>query len=485
MNNNGLSKEDRVFTLTGDSEWVDTTQRMLVRTCWTEMASILCGKHHGLINGKAGRGKSMFLLFFMFEILLCARSGAASALIEGLQPPADVVILYIDRSQNKYLVTPHGIENVVGGCSANITYCFSDNVDISDAKVGSALTLAVTSGDVVVLKEFIKRLEGVGEDQARLYMPSLTVDEMALIFSDLPPEEVQFKFDIVGGNPRKFKIAPPTAPSSKYTKVVSDALNWMFGSSYFSGDSVQLTAKQKLGRWVIDLLVGMLDAAEESKAVLPGSLTDSSLFREFIVRRDYSKEREGFASLFLALVASKLRETFAADVIDNLMHLFGSSGMGNAFEFTSHIVLAGMNEEHICWTSKGTYKKVKLGDKRKVLIRNVADIANLEEGDRGIPTICNFPFIDQVIPPNIGVQFTTSHSHEVSNKCVPDILEALGLTDGAEFMLVFVVPPEVLRDFHFPGNLGHMEMCVTVPEAITEKAFRGLRNRKRKFSDKT
>eukprot|EP01033_Poteriospumella_lacustris_P017567 gene17567-12571_t len=440
------------------------------------MASILCGKPRGMIYGKAGRGKSMFLLFFMFEILLCARSGTASELIEGLEPPADVVILYVDRSQTKYLMTTHAIKIDTDENSADITYCFSDGVDISDATVGSVLTLAVTSGDEV-LKEFTKRLQGVGEDQVQLDMPSPTLDEMALIFSALAPEEVQFKFDIVGGNPRKFKMAPPIPPSSKYTKLVSDALDWMFGSSYLPGDSVQLTAKQKLGRWAINVLVGTL--------VRPRSLMDSSLFREFIVRRDYSYERVTFASLFLALVASKLKETFAADVIENLQYLFGSSGTGNAFEYTSHVVLADLNNEQICWTSKGKYKKVKLGDKRKVLIRNVADIADLEEGGRGIPTICNFPFIDQVIPPNIGVQFTTSHSHEVSNKCVPDILEALGLTDGAEFMLVFVVPPEILPDFHFPGNLGHMEMCVTVPEAITEKAFKGLRNRKRKFSDRT
>lgn len=36
--------------------------------------------------------------------------------------------------------------------------------------------------------------------------------------------------------------------------------------------------------------------------------------------------------------------------------------------------------------------------------------------------------------------------------------------------------------FQFPENLGQMEMCVAVPEAIPESAFNNLRNKKRKFS---
>lgn len=437
------------------------------------MAFILSGKSHGVISGKAGRGKSMFLLFLIFEILLCARSGTPSALIENLEPPADVVILYIDRSRKRYRVTTQGIENY-NGKAADITYCFSDNVDISDAKVGSALTLAVTSGDTDVLKEFSKRLEGVGDEQARLYMPSLTMDEMAQVFPTLSQQEVQFKFDIVGGNPRKFQSTSYAAPSSKYGHVVVDVLDWLFGPSYIPANAGQQTAEQKLGRWAIDLVLGVLNAALRSRAVPVGPAADSSLFREDIVRADYSQEREDFSSRFLAIVASKLKEEFETDVIDSLKNLFGSSGMGNAFEYTSHVVLANANAEHICLTSEGTYVKVALGNRHKVLIRNVADIANLQVGDRGVPTTCNFPFVDEVIPPNLGVQFTTGRTHKVPNTSGPQIIQALGLASWAEFMVVFVVPRNVLPLFRFPTNLGAMKMSVTVPEVTTDKAFKAL-----------
>lgn len=521
MTNNGLTRAGRIFTLTGGMAWLDTTKRMLVRTCWTDMASILSGKSHGVVKGKAGRGKSMFLLFLVFEILLCARSGSASEFIENLKPPPNVVIMYIDRSSNKYRVTTQGIENY-NGKAAGVTYCFSDNVDVSDANVGSALTLAVTSGDADVLKEFSKRLQGVGEEQATLYMPSLTVKEMAQVFPTLSQQEVQFKFDIVGGNPRRYQSASLAAPSSKYGRVVADVLSWMFGPSYvppaspsaiptvapttvptaqpsavpstipsalpsaaptaINSDQPTAEQKRKLGRWAIDLVVGALDAAVESRSILPGPAIDSSLFREYIVRADYSKEREDFSSMFLAIVACKLKKEFEADVMGSLKNLFGSSGMGNAFEYTSHIVLANTNAEQICWTSRGRYCKVALGNRRKVLIRNVADIAELKVGDRGVPTTCNFPFIDEVIPPNLGVQFTTGCTHDVPNTSAPQIIEALGLKNEADFTVVFVVPQDVLPLFRFPTNLGAIKMCVTVPEAITETAFKALRNKKRKHS---
>lgn len=80
---------------------------------------------------------------FWFEILQCARSGTASELIKGLQPTADVVIVYIDRSKKMHRMTTQTIETI-DTIGSGITFCVSDNVDIADANVGSALTLAVT-----------------------------------------------------------------------------------------------------------------------------------------------------------------------------------------------------------------------------------------------------------------------------------------------------------------------------------------------------
>lgn len=62
----------------------------------------------------------------------------------------------------------------------------------------------------------------------------------------------------------------------------------MFGPSYVPDDADQLTEKQQMGRWAVDVVVGALDPAVRST---PASWTDSSLLREFIARTTLKSER--------------------------------------------------------------------------------------------------------------------------------------------------------------------------------------------------
>lgn len=79
-------------------------------------------------------------------------------------------------------------------------FYFSDNVDVDDASAGSLVTMALSSGDSDVLKEFSKRFnEARFKSRSILVMPGLDLSEMLQVFSDLPPKEVTFKFDVVGG----------------------------------------------------------------------------------------------------------------------------------------------------------------------------------------------------------------------------------------------------------------------------------------------
>lgn len=100
--------------------------------------------------------------------------------------------------------------------------------------------------------------------------------------------------------------------------------------------------------------------------------------------------------------------------------------------------------------------------------------------DYGLPTICNFPIIDAVLPPYTGLQMTTSASHEVSATYLESMLTNLEIK-SEEFNVVFVVPDEILTSFKFPSNLGNVNMFVTVSKAMTETVFKALfRNKKRK-----
>jgi hypothetical protein len=61
--------------------------------------------------------------------------------------------------------------------------------------------------------------------------------------------------------------------------------------------------------------------------------------------------------------------------------------------------------------------KLCLPIKRVVRIRTVSDIELLEDGDYGLPTVSNFPFVDAVMKPHYLFQDTLAR--------VPDILAAL------------------------------------------------------------
>ena len=83
----------------------------------------------------------------------------------------------------------------------------------------------------------------------------------------------------------------------------------------------------------------------------------------------------------------------------------------------------------------------------------------------------------------MGLQMTTSPTHEGSTNSLPEILRALNIA-AEVFTVVFVVPNEVLPFFTFPGNLGAVKMYVTVPTAATQDAFETLKDAFEKLSDR-
>lgn len=455
-------------------KWIDFTSEILVRDCWKTLLRNMFSNEMVILTGKAGRGKSIFLLFAIFEILLCAKNRTTPSDYpnDAVQRfPEYPVVVYVDRAGVKHRVTCDEVVIVESKAwPVGTHYCFSDNQDICDAQVGSLLTMAVTSGDVLVLREFTKRYNGSNTHlKVNMCMPSLEMREMQLLHKDIDPETLQFKFDVVGGNPRMI-AASATACSreSPSYNIVANAVGWMFGSSYTEqGD------KYELGQWAINMVVQALDmACVDGTSVASG--VDSSLFKEYRVQFNPHQHIEQFSSVFLAFVAAKLQESFDRNMIQNLKRLFGSSGMGNGFEFTAHEMLVRGDEMHWCYMSGGTYVQLALGKRRIKLIRNVNDIKYLTAEHYGLPTICNFPIIDAALPSNIGLQMTISRSHEGSVARLPDMFRAFDVAEN-DFAIVFVVPDDGLNEFQFPSNLGTVKMYVTVPQDITLDAFKQLR----------
>jgi len=305
-------------------------------------------------------------------------------------------------------------------------------------------------------------------------MPSLRFEEMLLLFPDHTHESVQFKFDVVGGNPRFIGgLKSRTVRGARFYDVVECAVKWMFGAEYVPKDVECHSQKEELGIWAICTLVEILTSALRDSS--PNKCrTDSSVFMEYIVSQNYSAYEEQYSSVFLGHLSEKLQKSFEGSILSRLHELFGASGMGNAFEYISHAQLVETDEMHWCLSSSGDCCQLALGNRRKKLIRNIGDIGNIHDGDYGLPTICNFPILDAILPPNIGLQMTIGSSHRGSVRRLPEILAMLNLS-AADFTIVFIVPEDVLAHFNFPRNLGEVNLYVTVPSAFSEDAFRKLR----------
>jgi hypothetical protein len=92
--------------------------------------------------------------------------------------------------------------------------------------------------------------------------------------------------------------------------------------------------------------------------------------------------------------------------------------------------------------------------KRVVRIRSVSDIESLEEGDYGLPTVSNFPFLDAVVKPSYLFQDTIAKDRHPSIAKVPEILKALkkNTTDSGPVMLVNTLATDNFDSFKMNGS---------------------------------
>lgn len=486
-----LIQHDDLWSIIAEgTEWSGGTTSLLVTSDWKNLAQLIMSQRERsniVLNGKAGRGKSVFLLYLMFSILLRAKNKHLSdSGIRIQQSELDPSIVFVNLDGVIHYVTVDQVcirDSIPDGAH----YYFADNIDIKTAGLGSHITMALSSGDVDVLKEWHKRIKE--SEGLILYMPSLTLESMERLFGESSTiEEIVFKFDVINGNPREFHNNCKADLGSKYFVLVKECVKWMFGDDYISNQNSPssssssstgnaLSVKQSLGLWAINIIVYALTNCD-----LTSSKTDSSLFKHYEINEEYTTPAETFTSTFMGYVAGKLSEKYEQEVSSTLKKLFGS-GIGNAFEFTSHASLLAMtaDQDHWSWCgSTSSYVNLKglLGGHRKVLIRNIDDIKSLKKGDYGLPTVCNFPLIDSIILPSVVTNMTIGNTHHGAVGKVNEIVKCMKI-EASRLMMVFVVPDDQVAVFKFPTDLGQMKMYVTVSHGITEAALQHLKSRKR------
>lgn len=123
--------------------------KLVIRSCFYPLKLACLSNMNVILKGKAGRGKSIFLLYWIIDILYNAKY---------VNRDEDPIIVFIYRSSSEcYLMTKSFIEKIPYD-TAIIATCdnyFSDNVNMtSSPNKGSVLTLLVTSGDLEMRIQF-------------------------------------------------------------------------------------------------------------------------------------------------------------------------------------------------------------------------------------------------------------------------------------------------------------------------------------------
>jgi hypothetical protein len=438
-----------------------STMRLVIQPQWLQLYTQLLNgaQTHILLEGKAGRGKSVFLRYMIIRML---------------EDPAisnEATFAYVDKygkdGSRTFWVKKNGISvDVLENIPEEPTYLLLDNVDSNLNMRGEKLNLGLTSGDREVLKEFRKRVDEAGPLGKHFAMQALNLEVMNLMFPTLTPADRQFRFDVLGGNPRKFRCDEPTSVSEEIEHLVypelQSCITMFFGATY----NYQLATVEGLrARWAMGIIAKEVELSADC---------DSSLFRaEFAT--DSGKCQTRFASAFLRLVAGALDSKNDASLRDALKNIVGSSGLGYAHEYLSHAAFLAGDPATTTFGLNTARTVVQLPaglyGRQVTLVRNIADLKNLQgRSTYGLPTISNFPAVDAVVSRSL-LQMTISDKHGGAVDKLPDIAAALGVA-VADLLLIFVVESvEKAWSFKFP-ELPEIRMIVTPRDVCTELALR-------------
>jgi hypothetical protein len=455
-------EESTIWSLPVDGNvyWDGTsTKRLVIQPQWLQLYAQIIGgaQTHVLLEGKAGRGKSVFLRYMILRML------------EDAAIPIEATFAYVVKDSmgdsRTFWITKNGFGvNVVVHIPERPDYLLLDNVDSALNMRGEKLNLGLTSGDREVLKEFRKRVAEAGELGKYHAMQAPDLEVMRLMFPTL--SDLQFRFDVLGGNPRRFRDVEPASVSQEIEQLVYQELQncilMFFGAAY---DHKVNTAEGLRARWAMSVI---------AKEVQQSADCDSSLFRaEFAAEGGRCQER--FASSFLRLVAGALDSKNDASLRDALKRIVGSSGLGYAHEYLSHAAFLAGDSATITFGLNAVRAIVQLPaglyGRAVTLVRNIPDLKNLRGlPTYGLPTISNFPAVDAIVSTNL-LQMTISDKHGGAVDKLPDIATSLGVA-VADLLLIFVVESvEKAWAFKFPVLPG-IRMLVTPRDVCTEQALR-------------
>jgi hypothetical protein len=240
---------------------------------------------------------------------------------------------------------------------------------------------------------------------------------------------MNFYYDIFGGSLRNLRSVDLMDEDEPYPidiyNVVEAEMTSFFGGCALAG--IDVATWNRTAKALAKKLQNPNEGTASSRQVNPNKISRSIIIHWTPSADDPRGWRDVPATRFMRHLAGHICDTSNKDALSRLKKAIGPSGMGYVHEHDAHqyrLTHLGKTPGMTLWSLQGKpEQKLCLPIKRVVRIRTVSDIARLEKGDYGLPTVSNFPFADAVLDGHL-FQDTIAQSHPSMAK-VSEILEAL------------------------------------------------------------
>lgn len=510
-----ISNDNKKWKLLDNLKWTCGLSTIYVSNAYVTLKQIALGGEgrHCLFLGKSGLGKTTFIQWLIIYLLVEAKtsrinynSNLENAKTEKCKGKIekehkenvwkyDPTIVYVEREGPRlYLKCDGSVVEYNESIHEKPNYYFSDSHDVSVSNKATRACVVICSDDIKGFKEFTKRLKEPALEGKNFvhYFPSWSFQELRHCFEDLGDEEFQFRFDVVGGNPRHMGYSNTWNSPYEIIELVEGVIGEYFGGDYvgkYNGTLTsynKLTDKQKLGVWALKVVAAQLDAKD--KDVL------SSFFQMYSVTTACQKEEAVFASTFLGLVADKIINSANTTVLQALKLIFAGSGMGFAFEYEVHRSILESKSSYWCLelTSTSVARtnntlEISLQSLSVKHIRSIEDLGSLKVGEYGLPTITNFPFGDAFVKLQNGrvviIQATIKTKHEGAISKLKKITKAMKVENNNTVLLT-MVPVEQIPSFSYQKSVNMIKQLISTsaPQASSDaiKLLAGIMKRKQK-----
>ena len=271
---------------------------------------------------------------------------------------------------------------------------------------------------------------------------------------------MNFYYDVFGGSLRNLRSVDQVDEDEPYPidiyAVVEAEMTSFFGGAELAG--ISEATWSRTARALAKKLQNPNEGTKSSGQVDPNSISRSIIIHWTPSAEDPRGWRDVPATRFMRHLAGHICDTTKRDALSRLKRAIGPSGMGYVHEHDAHqyrLTHLGKAPGITLWSLQSKPgETLCLPIKRVVRIRTVSDIERLEEGDYGLPTVSNFPFLDAVMKPHYLFQDTIAQNSHPSVANIPEILEALKkkATDTETVVLVNTLATDNFGTFKMNGS---------------------------------